>query len=147
MKLRAGLVVAAALVLVGCTSAGVPHEQVSESSAAAPIPEASTEAPTAQAFVWHEMPVSAGCAAAFKAAEDEAITTEGADDTKLVQTGVVCPGVDEWLSALKARPGAFGMTGQATIDAQMVLSALCYPSRNIPVCQDANSRGLSVYAK
>lgn len=143
MRLRVGVIVLLALMLEGCASA-----HIDEGSAQTWTPsEQPSPSASAPAFAWREVAVSSDCAASFKAAEDEAIATEGASDVALIQTGSTCPTVDEWLSALKARPGAFGMTEQATIDPKVELSSLCYPARDIPVCRDAEARGLSVFAK
>jgi hypothetical protein len=144
MRHRLAVVVAAVLVLSGCAQG----EPVADHTFTFSIPKTPTNptSPTAS-FEWNRVAVSAGCAAAFKAAEEEMVATEGGVDTALIQTGTDCPSVDEWLSALQDRPGAFGMTANASIDPQIELSALCWPARDIPVCHDADSRGLRVYEK
>ncbi len=124
------LMLAASLVLACSEQSSAPGESAT--------PEQS--APTLE-----EPFPSLSCLSAMARAAAEPTAVDG-PQLLLLPTAHACPTADEWLTALRAHPGAMGLNERAQIGA-LDVQVMCQTSdsarQETPMCQDAYAQGIA----
>ena len=151
----AAAVVAAAVLLAGCSSAGMPGPAPVPDS---PPPTAITETPSPMPATSNAssgpandesedpdgFPQSveprAVCLQAMSALEDAGADTLEPSDPAVTKTLRACRTVAEWRGGLEAVPGALGYDSPVELNDQVLtndLQVVCIGNRGTPVCKEA----------
>lgn len=80
-------------------------------------------------------------AACFEAMHAASVVSGLNNDAELLATAEQCSGVETWVEALQANPGAGSLTSYTEADALDLLTLVCSQTSSAPVCADAVAKG------